>query len=86
MLIVRTATTDGMHRIVNVAVAGDDSVSASAAPAETDLAEMRSLVRGHLDLIGHDSGPALMEVSRIGKCLRIVSCRTGGDTAWDGVR
>lgn len=84
MFIVRTATTGGMHRIVSIAVAADDSVLAPVALVETDLAEMRSLVRGHLDLISHNSGPALMEVARIGKCMRIVSCRTGGDTAWDG--
>jgi len=84
MFIVRTATTSGMHRIVSIAVTADGSVLAPVALAETDLAEVRSLVRGYLDLISYNSGPALMEVARAGRGMRIVSCRTGGDTARDG--
>lgn len=84
MFIVRTVTTSGMHSIVSIAVAADNSALAPVTLAETDLAEMRSLVRGYLDLISHNSGPALMEVARIGRGMRIVSCRTDADTAWGG--
>jgi hypothetical protein len=73
--IVETATTDGMHEIVSIAQS-DDQVPASAALAEARLAQLRSAVRGYLDLIGHESGTARMEVGRTEGGLRVLSCQT----------
>ncbi len=71
MFSVETATSDGMHEVVRINEVTDAGVTDSAGLADAVLAEVRTTVRGHLDMLGHECGPALTEVvmSEAGTCI-----------------
>ncbi|MDI1464791.1 hypothetical protein QEZ54_27850 [Catellatospora sp. KI3] len=75
---VDTATTDGMHRVVAIGVATPDGAAHPAALTEAELAVLRSAVRGRLDQLGHEAGPAVTVVAMIDARPHIVSCRPVG--------
>lgn len=75
---VETATTGGMHEVIAITrlPSGDGGITATIGDAE--LAFVRSAVRGQLDLLGHEFGPAvtLVDVTVTGEEPKILSCRT----------
>ena len=75
---VETATTDGMHEIVAISrMTGD--VAADAGELDgTEVALVRSAVRGRLDQIGHETGPAVTVLVMTDVELVIESCRPAG--------
>lgn len=71
---VQTATTDGMHEVVAIVRQSPDGGEAPAAPADAELALIRSAVRGQLDLLGHEAGPAVTVVALDADQPTILSC------------
>ncbi|WP_377267933.1 hypothetical protein [Peterkaempfera sp. SMS 1(5)a] len=77
MFSVETTTSGGMHEVVRIQELGHDGVGEAVGLSESVLAEVRTAVRGHLDLLGHESGTALTEVVMSEQGTRVVGCRTG---------
>jgi hypothetical protein len=74
---VETTTSGGMHEIVRIHELAEDGVGEAAGQSESVLAEVRTAVRGHLDLLGHETGPAVTEVVVSDVGTRVLSSRTG---------
>lgn len=75
---VETATEDGMHQVVAITGASgrdDPSTPDPARLTEADLAELRSVVRALLDLVGHESGRATTDVVLTAAGPHIVACK-----------
>lgn len=71
---VETTSTGGMHEIVGITQVGPDSADVRIAILdEMELALVRSAVRGHLDLVGHESGPAVTIVDVCGEEVCAIS-------------
>ncbi|MET9255214.1 hypothetical protein ACGFZL_27510 [Streptomyces sp. NPDC048182] len=81
MFAVETMTTDGMHEIVRIRQASADGAAPDADPpplGTAERAELHTTVRAHLDLMGHQAGPALTEVLLSSSGTRILRCRLRG--------
>ena len=76
MFSVETTTHGGMHEVVRISELAEGGVADATSLSESVLAEVRTAVRGHLDLLGHERGPALTEVVMSDAGTSIVSCRT----------
>ena len=63
-LTVETTTNEGMHCVV----------STTPQLAEEEAADVRSLVRALLDLLGHEHGPARVEIAVTPSGPRILDC------------
>ncbi|MBV1855560.1 hypothetical protein [Catellatospora tritici] len=72
---VETATTDGMHQVVAISVTTPDGTLHPAELGEAELASIRSAVRGRLDQLGHETGPAVTVVAVTAARPQILSCR-----------
>ncbi|MGW4566105.1 hypothetical protein ACWEN3_28075 [Streptomyces sp. NPDC004561] len=72
---VRSVTADGMHEVVSVTDLRADGVRVPAALSPAQLALVRSVVRGELDLRGHASGETVAEVVLGPNGARLLSCR-----------
>jgi hypothetical protein len=55
---VETVSTGGMHKVVAI-TAPDRAADGDETLGDNEVALARSAVRGHLDLIGHETGPAV---------------------------
>lgn len=75
---VETTTDDGMHQVVRIEEVTETGVATSAGLAEAVLVQVRTTVRGHLDMLGHQCGPALTEVVMSEAGTRIRSCHVTG--------
>ena len=79
MFSVETTTRGGMHEVVRINEVTGSGVTDSSGLAEAVLVEVRSTVRGHLDLLGHECGQALTEVVMSTAGTRVHRCSvTGG--------
>ncbi|HEV2372508.1 MAG TPA: hypothetical protein VGS19_10070 [Streptosporangiaceae bacterium] len=70
-------TSNGMHQLVSVVEITEHGAQEAPEPPEPVLAAIRTAVRGHLDLLGHESGPAVTDVTIIGEAVRVIDCRPG---------
>jgi hypothetical protein len=77
MFSVETTTSGGMHEVVRIRELCHEGVGEATGLSESVLAEIRTAVRGHLDLSGHESGTAFTEVVMSEEGARVVSSRTG---------
>lgn len=75
---VETTTRDGMHEVVTIKEVTEAGVTDVSGLSESVMAEMRTTVRGHLDMLGHERGPALTEVEMSQGGTRIRNCRVTG--------
>jgi hypothetical protein len=77
---VETDSMDGMHVVLSIT--GVSAAGAEAELGDTDLALLRSAVRGQLDQVGHEDGRAVTLIDLTEGVPTILSCRTtGGDAS-----
>ncbi|MEU0036330.1 hypothetical protein [Streptomyces sp. NPDC006333] len=78
---VSTATNNGMHHIVGISPRPTPGQEPAAEPpTAAERAVLRSVVRAALDLVGHESGDAWVEVVLTARGPRIATFRLGEAT------
>lgn len=82
LFAVSTSTSNGMHHIVGISPGpAPGREPAAEAPTAAESAVLRSVARAALDLVGHESGTARVEVVLTARGPRIAAFRLGDVTA-----